>query len=49
MLDDLLLIAQKPLTLFDETETRSPEVMAALDTVNDRYGKKSLVTAREGF
>ena len=49
MLDDLLPIAQKPLTLFDEAETRSPQLMAALDAVNDRFGKKSLVIAREGF
>jgi len=49
MLDDLLPIAQRPLTLFDETETRSPKLMAALDAVNGRYGKKNLVIAREGF
>ena len=49
MLDDLLPIAQRPLTLFDEVETRSPELMAALDAVNGRFGKKSLVLAREGF
>ena len=49
MLDDLLPIAQKPLTLFDTTDTRSPQLMAALDAVNDRFGKKSLVIAREGF
>jgi DNA polymerase V len=49
MLDDLLPIAQRPLTLFDEVKTRSPKLMAALDVDNNRYGKKSLVIAREGF
>ena len=49
ILDDLLLIAQRPLTLLDSIETRSPALMAALDAVNSRYGKNSLVLAREGF
>lgn len=49
MLDDLLPIADRPMTLFDPVETRSPELMVALDAVNGRYGKKSLVLAREGF
>ena len=49
MLDDLLPLAERPLTLFDETEPRSPALMQALDAVNNRYGKKSLVLAREGF
>jgi len=39
MLDDLLPIAQRPLTLFDAPDTRSPQLMAALDAINDRYGK----------
>jgi len=37
------------LTLFDTPDTRSPKLMTALDAVNNRYGKKSLVIAREGF
>ena len=49
MLDDLLPIAERPLTLFEPHEPRSPELMRALDAVNDRFGKKSLVIAREGF
>lgn len=49
MLDDLLPFAQRPLTLFDAVERRSPELMLALDAVNSRYGKKSLVLAREGY
>jgi hypothetical protein len=34
MLDDLLPIADRPMTLFDPVETRSPELMVALDAVN---------------
>ena len=49
MLDDLLPFDERPLTLFEPTVQRSPELMKALDAVNDRYGKKSLVLAREGF
>lgn len=49
MIDDLLPTEQRPLTLFDEVDSRSPELMVALDAVNDRFGKKSLVLAREGF
>ena len=49
MLDDLLPIAERPLTLFEPIQHRSPELMSALDAVNDRFGKKSLVIAREGF
>ena len=49
MLDDLLPIAERPRTLFEPLEQRSPELMTALDAVNNRFGKKSLVLAREGF
>lgn len=49
MLDDLIPKAQRPLTLFDPIEARAPELMAALDAVNTRFGKKSLVIAREGY
>jgi len=49
MLDDLLPVAKRPLTLFEPCQTRSPELMSALDAVNNRFGKKSLVIAREGF
>lgn len=49
MLDDLLPISKHPLTLFEPLEARSPELMAALDAVNDRYGKKTLLIAQEGF
>jgi len=49
MLDDLLPTAERPRTLFEPMEQRSPELMSALDAVNNRFGKKSLVLAREGF
>lgn len=49
MLDDLLPIVDRPATLFDSIETRSPKLMTALDAVNGRHGKKSPVLAREGF
>ena len=49
MLDDLLPVAKRPLTLFEPCQPRSPELMSALDAVNNRFGKKSLVIAREGF
>jgi DNA polymerase V len=49
MLNDLLPVAQCSLTLFDATDTRSPQLMTAPDAINDRYGKNSLVIAREGF
>ena len=39
---------ERPLTLFEPAQLRSPELMSALDAVNDRFGKKSLVIAREG-
>lgn len=51
MLDDLVAEADRPRTLFDhadEGKGRSPAVMAALDAVNARFGKKTLVTASEG-
>lgn len=49
MLNDLLPYDERPRTLFEPLETRSPELMTALDSVNGRFGKKSLVIAGEGF
>lgn len=49
MLDDLLAVADRPRTLFEPIDMRSPELMTALDAVNSKFGKKSLVLAREGF
>lgn len=51
MLDDLVAEADRPRTLFDmadEGRGRSPAVMAALDAVNARFGKKTMVLAAEG-
>ena len=49
ILDDLLPIEARPLTLFDRPRERSAELMGALDVVNDRFGTKTLVLAGEGF
>lgn len=49
ILDDLLPIEDKPQTLFTNSKTRSPALMQALDSVNDRFGKKTMVMASEGF
>lgn len=35
--------------LFDMAPARDARLMSALDQVNDRFGKKSLVLASEGF
>ena len=51
MLDDLVAEADRPRTLFDHADDgqgRSPAVMAALDAVNARFGKKTMVLASEG-
>lgn len=49
MLDDLLPVEDRPRTLFDAMRPKSAELMRALDAVNDRYGKKTLVLASEGM
>ncbi|KGK99870.1 Y-family DNA polymerase [Thalassobacter sp. 16PALIMAR09] len=48
MLDDLLPLEERPRTLFDAPQ-KSPDLMAALDAVNSRFGKKTLVLASEGM
>jgi len=51
MLDNLVAETDRPRTLFDVTDAgkgRSPAVMAALDAVNARFGKKTMVLATEG-
>ena len=47
LLDDLLPHQDGPWNLFD-TPRRSPDLMAALDAVNGRFGKKTMVLASEG-
>ena len=49
MLDDLLPIEDRPMTLFDVMRPNSAQLMGALDAVNDRFGKKTLVLASEGM
>ena len=48
MLDDLLPFEDRPRTLFD-VPRGSPALMTALDAVNARFGKKTLVLASEGM
>ena len=48
MLDDLLPLEDRPRTLFD-VPTGSPALMTALDAVNTRFGKKTLVLGSEGM
>ena len=49
MLDDLLPIEDRPRTLFDQPRPTSSAVMTALDEINDRFGKKTMVLASEGM
>ena len=49
MLDDLLPIEDRPKTLFDNPKPGSSAAMAALDQINARFGKKTLVLASEGM
>ena len=49
MLDDLLPQDRAPTDLFASMSGGDGRLMAALDAVNDRFGKKTLVVASEGF
>ena len=49
MLADLICSEDRPLTLFDADKPRSTVLMSALDQVNSRFGKKTLVLASEGM
>ena len=49
ILDDLVRMEDRPLTLFDAPRVKSRALMAALDQVNDRFGKKTMVLASEGM
>ena len=49
MLNDLVRFEDRPQTLFDQARPKSPELMKALDDVNDRFGKKTMVLASEGM
>ena len=49
MVNDLLPIADRPQTLFDRSDTAPSAAMIALDKINDRFGKKTMVLASEGM
>ncbi len=49
MLDDLVRFEDRPRTLFDAERPKGAALMAALDQVNDRFGKKTMVLASEGM
>jgi DNA polymerase V len=49
MLDDLLPIEDRPLTLFDRPQATPSAAMMALDQINKRFGKKTMVLASEGI
>jgi DNA polymerase V len=49
LLDDLVRFEDRPQTLFDVARPKSAALMAALDHVNDRFGKKTMVLASEGM
>lgn len=49
MLGDVVPYEQRPRTLFDSPAPKSKALMAALDQVNDRFGKKTMVVASEGI
>ncbi|WP_179381283.1 Y-family DNA polymerase [Jannaschia marina] len=49
MLDDLVRFEDRPRTLFDVERPKSAALMAALDQVNDRFGKKTMVLGSEGM
>ena len=49
ILDDLLPEADRPAMLFQPARPRDARLTDALDAINDRFGKKTMVLAREGF
>lgn len=49
LLDDLVRLEDRPQTLFDVARPKSAALMTALDQVNDRFGKKTMVLASEGM
>ncbi|MEO8244717.1 MAG: Y-family DNA polymerase [bacterium] len=49
MLDDLVRFEDRPRTLFEVEKPKSHALMTALDQVNDRFGKKTMVLASEGM
>jgi DNA polymerase V len=49
ILDDLIKAGEAPQLLFEFERPRDARLMAALDAVNDRFGKKRMVLGSEGF
>lgn len=49
ILDDLVAEHDRPELLFPPERPRDAKLMDALDAINDRFGKKTMVLAREGF
>ena len=49
ILDDLVPVADRPVLLFELSRPRDSRLMGALDAVNHRYGRKTLVLGSEGF
>ncbi len=49
LLDDLLPCGDRPLTLFDARQEAPSALMQALDELNKRFGKKTMVLASEGM
>jgi DNA polymerase V len=49
ILDDLVPQEMAPVDLFAHEQARAGKVSAVLDSINDRWGKKTLILASEGF
>lgn len=49
MLDDLIAADKAPTMLFEIERPRDAKLMSALDAVNDRWGRKTLLLGSEGF
>lgn len=49
MLDDLVSERVRPRTLFEDGSERRGRLMAAIDEINDRYGRWTAVPAVQGF
>lgn len=49
MLEDLVEAKKRPRTLFEEDGDRRDRLMAAMDDVNGRFGKFTMVPASQGF
>lgn len=47
MLDDLIAQDKRPMLLFETPRPKSAALMSALDSVNDRFGKKTMTLAGE--